>query len=116
MKKKNKSVRSSKNNKNPKFLSGALIGAVLGAAVEIFATSKTGKKVSKEIKNKSVEFYKFMAPQLKRVAKEMGEEEYKTLVNKSISHFGKKKKLTPKEKRELAKEALASWKHLKKHL
>ncbi len=116
MKKKNKPVRKLKNGKGGKFLSGALIGAALGVAAEIFATSEKGKKVSKEIKSRSIEFYKFIAPQLKRVAEEMGEEEYRTLVDKSISHFSKNTKLTPKEKADLAKEAHASWKHLKKHL
>ena len=62
------------SEKKSKFLSGALIGAALGVAAGIFATSKKGKEISKEAKVKIAEFYKFIAPQIKK-AKEMGEEE-----------------------------------------
>jgi len=111
MKKTNK-----KNNKQSShFLSGALIGATLAVAAGIFATSKTGKQMTKEVKSKSVEFYKYLAPQLKK-AKEMGEKEYKEFINKALTNYNKNKKFNKEDLEGLAKEAYASWKHFKKHL
>ena|SRR3989338_9067325 len=103
------------DEKSNKFLSGALIGAALGVAAGIFATSKKGKEISKEAKVKIAEFYKFIAPQIKK-AKEMGEEEYKKFINKALISYNKNKNLSTEQVKSLAKEAHASWKHLKKHL
>jgi len=103
------------SEKKGKFLSGALIGAVLGVAAGIFATSKKGKEISKEAKVKIAEFYKFIAPQIKK-AKEMGEREYKAFINKALVGYNKTKKFKKEDLKSLAKEAHASWKHLKKHL
>lgn len=103
------------NKKNSKFLSGALIGAALGVAVGLFATSKKGKEVTKEIKDKSIEFYKFIAPQLKKV-KEMGEKEYKDFIKSTLASYSKNKNLNKTDLANIAKEVQASWKHLKKHL
>lgn len=104
-----------KEEKSSKFLSGALIGAALGVAAGLFATSKAGKDMTKEVKNKSVEFYKYIAPQIKK-AKEMGEKEYKEFINKALVSYNKNKKFSDKDIENLKKEAKASWKHLKKHL
>lgn len=101
--------------KSSKFLSGALIGAVLGVAAGIFATSKKGKEMGREVKDKSVEFYNFIAPQLKKV-REMGEQEYKKFINKAVLEYKKNKNLSTEQVKNIAKEAHASWKHLKKHL
>jgi gas vesicle protein len=104
-----------KTNKSSKFLSGALIGATLAVAAAIFAESKTGKEVRREVKDKMAEFYKFAAPKLKN-AKEMGEKEYKIFINKALADYRKNKKFDAEDLKKLAKEAHASWKHLKKHL
>lgn len=103
------------NKKSSKFLSGALIGAALGVAAGIFANSDKGKEVAKEIKDKSIEFYKYLAPQIKK-AKEMGEKEYKAFINKALANYNKDGKFDKEDLKKLAKHAHASWKHLKKHL
>ena len=103
------------SEKSNKFLSGALIGAALGVAAGIFAESKTGKEVRKEVKDKMAEFYKTIAPKLKN-AKEMGEREYKSFINKALVGYNKTKKFKKEDLKNLAKEAHASWKHLKNHL
>ena len=103
------------NKKSSKFLSGALIGATLAIATAIFAESKTGKKMRKEAKDKVAEFYKFIIPKLKN-AKEMGEKEYKIFIDKALADYKKNKKFDAEDLKKLAKEAHASWKHLKKHL
>ncbi len=104
-----------KTNKSSKFLNGALIGAALGVAAGIFAESKTGKEVRGEVKAKLADFYKTVAPKLKN-AKEMGEKEYKIFINKALADYNKTGKFDAEDLRKMAKEAHASWKHLKKHL
>ena len=104
-----------KTNKSSKFLDGALIGAALGVAAGIFAGSKTGKEVRKEIKDKLADFYKTVSPKLKN-AKEMGEKEYKIFIDKALVDYRKNKKFDAEDLKKLAKEAHASWKHLKKNL
>jgi len=101
--------------KSSKFLSGALIGAVLGVAAGIFASSKTGKQVKKEMKDKMTDFYQTIAPKLKKM-KEVGEQEYKLFINKALTDYNKDGKFDKKDLKNLAKQAHASWKHLKKHL
>jgi gas vesicle protein len=101
--------------KGSKFLSGALIGAALGVAAGIFSESETGKEMRRELKGKMAEFYKTVAPKLKN-AKEMGEKEHKIFINKALADYKKNKKFDTEDLKKIAKEAHASWKHLKKHL
>ena len=109
-----KKVNKKDTKKSSHFLSGALIGATLAVAAGIFASSKTGKEMTKEVKNKSLEFYKYIAPQLKK-AKDIGEKEYKEFINKALLNYNKNKKFNKEDLESLAKEAHASWKHIKKH-
>lgn len=97
-----------------KLLEGALAGAVLGAAAGLLLAPESGKALRSDAKRKAADFYKHLAPQLKRV-KKMGEKEYKEAVHKAMAGYKKVKKLSEKEARELTQEAHASWKELKKH-
>lgn len=101
--------------KSSKFLSGALVGAALGIAAGIFATSKTGKKMQKDAKEKMADFYADLAPKLKK-AKAIGEKEYQNLIGKALKDYNKDGKIDEKDLKYLAQQAKASWKHLKKHL
>ncbi len=104
-----------KTKKSSKFLSGALVGATLGIAAGIFANSAKGKELKKEVKDKMADFYKTIAPKLKNM-KEVGEKEYKTFINKALADYNKNGKFDKEDLKNLAKQAHASWKHLKKHL
>ena len=80
----------------------------------------TGKPVdedllSKELKFKMAEFYKTIAPKIKR-AKAMGEKEYKAFITKALADYNKDGKFDAEDLKSLMKEAHASWKHLKKNL
>ncbi len=90
---------------------GGLIGAALGVGAGLLAESKLGKKAG----HLPADFYRYMAPQIKKV-KRVGEAEYKKFVAEATKRYGKDKKLSQAEANHLAKEAQASWKHLKKHL
>lgn len=104
-----------KKKTSSKFLSGALIGAALGVAAGLFADSEKGKEMRKEMKDKMADFYATIAPKIKK-AKEMGEKEYKVFVNKALADYNKDGKFDKEDLKKLAKQAHASWKHLKKHL
>lgn len=103
------------NQKSSKFLTGALVGAMLGIAVGVLAETKTGKKLAKQAKGKSGEFYKYIIPKLKK-AKQMGEKEYKLFIKSALETYAKNKELTKEEVDSLAKQTHKYWKLLKKHL
>lgn len=104
-----------KKNNALKLLEGALAGAALGAAAGLLLAPESGKKLRSDIKKKSADFYRHLAPQLKKMGK-IGEKEYQAAVKKAMASYGKAKKLSAKEMADLIKEAYASWKELKKHL
>ncbi len=104
-----------KNNKI-KLLEGGLIGAALGVAAGIFLSSTdAGKKLGGELKDKSADFYAYLAPRIKKM-KKMGEAEFKLFVKNAAQNYSKAKKLTVEEGETLVSEAAKAWKHLKKHI
>ena len=96
-------------------LMGTLVGAALGAAAGILLAPESGKKIRKDIKNKSAEFYAYLAPQLKKI-KKLGQAEFKVLVENTAKNYSKAKKLSLKEEKVLIERAQNSWNHLKRHL
>lgn len=114
-KKSKKSRPAKKGRKGRSALAGGLIGAALGVGAGLLAESNFGKKMGKEAKHLSADFYKFMVPQVKKV-KKMGEAEYKKFVAEAMKRYGKDKKLSEAEGKRLLREAQGSWKHLKNNL
>lgn len=112
---KNHQVNNMKNKNGVKLLEGALIGAVLGVAAGMLATSETGRKMGKDIKKLSGDFYRYIAPQVKKL-KKVSEAQYNAFVTESAKKYAKTKKLSLAEQKALAAEAKRSWKHIKKHL
>lgn len=104
-----------KSKKGLHILEGVLAGAALAVAAGIFSQTKTGKKLTSDIRDKSAEFYKYLAPQIKK-AKQMTEAQYHQLIDASMARYSKAKKLTNAEIRDLKREARSSWSHLKKNL
>lgn len=98
-----------------KLLGGALAGAALGVAAGLLLAPESGRQLRKNLKKRTVDFYKTLAPQLKKVEK-LGEAEYKALVKKAAASYSKAKKLSKNEAKELLQEAQKSWEQLKKHL
>jgi len=95
-------------------LEGALAGAVLGVAAGLFITSKKGKEIQKDIKQHTADFYKSIAPKVKKI-KSMTEEEFKAFMGEAALKYGKAKKLSEKEIKDLTKEVKSGWSHLAKH-
>ena len=107
--------RQVKNKTGVHMLEGALIGVTLAAAAGIFARSRTGKKVLANMRDKSAEFYNYIAPQIKKI-KTMSKAEYSAFIDSAVERFGKLKKLSATEARELSNAAKASLADLKDNL
>jgi len=95
-------------------LEGALIGTALGVAAGLFLTSKKGKQLQKDIKQKAAGFYAYIAPKLKKI-KKLGEKEYIAFMEGAARNYSKAKKFSAAETKMLVAEAKKTWKHLKKH-
>lgn len=93
---------------------GAVVGAALGIAAGIVLAPESGKKFRTDIKKKSAEFHAYLAPRFK-VLKKVGEEEYDSLVKNAIKTYGKAKRLSESEGKDLVTHAKKSWKQIKKH-
>lgn len=106
-------------NSTEKIFKGALVGATLAVVAGVLLSSDEGKKMSKKIakntKKLSADFYNYITPQIKEL-KQLGEVEYTELVSEGIKKYAKIKKLSLREKKILSKEAENSWKHIKKQL
>jgi gas vesicle protein len=108
-------AKKSERGNSGKMMEGALIGAVLGVAAGLLITSETGKKMRKDVKKLSVDFYRYLAPQVKKL-KKVGEAQYGAFVDEGVKHYAKAKKLSLEDQKILAKEAKRSWGHIKRHL
>jgi gas vesicle protein len=104
-----------KNITSKEVLGGALIGAAVGVTAGIVGGSKAGKKIGHKIEQKVTSFYKYLSPELKRM-KNAGESEYKAFVKGAVEKYGEVKKLSTTEVKHLAREAAASWDHIKNNL
>lgn len=104
-----------KNKGNGKLLGGALVGAVLGVAAGILLAPESGKKVRKDIKKLSGDFYQYIAPQLKNL-KQVGSAQYHAFVAKSAKEYSKIKQLSLEEQGLLLAEAKRSWTHIREQL
>ena len=104
-----------KNTNKKNLLEGALAGAALGALAALLLAPESGKNLRKDIKQKSADFFKMLAPKLKKL-KKLSEDEYHALAKDAAMQYAKAKKMSKSEADELMKEAKSSWKELKKHL
>ncbi|MDQ5931604.1 MAG: hypothetical protein QG607_305 [Patescibacteria group bacterium] len=104
-----------KNKSGSHILGGALAGIALTVAAGIFSQTKTGKKIVKNVRDKSADFYKSLEPQLQK-AKEMSETQLHKVIDASLAKYGKTKKLSKAEIKELSETAYKSWEHLKKNV
>ena len=101
--------------KGGSLIAGASVGAVLGIAAGVLLAPQAGKKMRGDIKKLSGDFYRHMAPQIKRL-KVVGEAQYHAIVAEGAKRYAKAKKLSLSEEKILATEGKRSWMHIKRHL
>jgi gas vesicle protein len=95
-------------------LEGAIIGTALGVAAGLFLGSKKGKQLQKDIKEKTAEFYAYIAPKIRKM-KRMGEKEYAAFIENAAKNYSKAKKFSIAETKVLIAEGKKAWRHLKRH-
>ena len=98
-----------------KFIEGAAAGVTLGVAAALFLNSKAGKKITNDLRDHMADFYKYIAPKVKKMQK-MGQAEYKAFMKSSAEQYVKARKITGDTAQDLIKEAQKSWHHFSKHL
>ncbi|MCR4328906.1 MAG: YtxH domain-containing protein [Patescibacteria group bacterium] len=96
-------------------LGGALVGAVLGVAAGVLLAPESGKKMRRDIRKLSGDFYRYLAPQIKRL-KKVSETQYHAFVTEGVKKYADAKKLSLAEVKIIASEAKRSWGHMKKNL
>lgn len=104
-----------KKSSGGKILEGALVGAALGVAAGMLFAPKSGKKIRKNIKSISADFYRKVAPRVKKLRK-VGEKQLHAFAAKSVRQYARAKRLSAAEERALMAEAKRSWRHVKKYL
>ncbi len=114
VKKAAQAAKSAKGSDAAKVLSGALVGAALATAATLLLTPQSGKRLRQDIKQKSSDFYKSIAPRLKQIQK-LGEKEYKIFVHNAAQSYSKAKKLSDKETKALVAEAHKTWQYVAKN-
>ncbi len=110
-----KSTKNSLVSKKEKLLEGALVGAVLGVAAGMLLAPESGKKLREDIKKLPGDFYRYMAPRVKKL-KKASEKQYDAFVSEGVKNYVKAKKLSASEEKMLKNEVKRSWTHIKKHL
>lgn len=102
------------NEKSFKFLQGAVVGAILGAAAGMFMSSAKGKEIAGNAKDLMADFYKSVSPKLKKLGK-ITEQEYKEFMKSAAKKYTIAKQVSEDRAKELIDEAQKSWKHFYKH-
>ncbi|MDP2741263.1 MAG: YtxH domain-containing protein [bacterium] len=102
-------------NNTQKFLGGAIAGLALGVAASIFVSSKKGKELREDVKDRMADFYKYIVPKVKKIEK-MGEKEYKEFMKNAVGQYSKARKISEDVSKEIVKEAQKSWHYFSKHL
>lgn len=101
--------------KATKVLGGLAVGLALGVAASMFLSSKKGKALTNNVKETVADFYKNIAPQLKKIG-QMGEKDYHEFMDGAVEKYSEAKKLTKETAKELKDQVKNSWKHFAKNL
>ena len=107
--------KKSRKKNGKQLLEGALVGAVLGVAAGILLAPESGKKMRKDIKKLSGDFYRYAAPHIEKL-KQISEAQYTMLMAKGVKNYAKARRLSRAEEKMLAVAAKRSWGHMKRHL
>lgn len=91
------------------------MAAALGAAATALFTTKSGKKIQKDIKKMAGQVYREAMPQLKKL-KNVGKAEFEKVMAVGVSRYAAAQKMTAAEKAKLMKEAKGAWGKIKKHI
>lgn len=97
------------------FLKGALFGALIGTAVALLTTNKTGKQRRDEIKKMSKDLFGKIMKEVEKM-KVLSKEKYNEVVERVVAEYGKKRKLAAKVIGEMKSELKSRWADIQKHM
>ncbi len=97
------------------FMKGALLGALIGTAVALLTTKKTGKQRQEEFKKAHPELSAKILEAVGKV-KVMSKEKYDEIVEKAVIEYGKRKNLAKVQVEAVIKELKAKWNDVKKQM
>ncbi|MFA5128414.1 MAG: YtxH domain-containing protein [Patescibacteria group bacterium] len=97
------------------FMKGALLGALIGTAVALFTTKKTGKQRQEEFKKAHPELSAKILEAVGKM-KVMSKEKYDEIVEKAVMEYGKRKNLAKTQVAAVIKDLKAKWSDVKKQL
>lgn len=96
------------NKKNIRFLEGAAIGAVIGSIGALLFAQKSGKELRDDITEHTSDFFKAIAPKLRRM-KEVTQDEFDEFIEEAADKFAEMKKLSKHQVAQLIAHAKESW-------
>lgn len=97
------------------FMKGALIGALIGTAVALFTTKKTGKVRQKEFKMKHPELTANILEAVGKM-KVVSKEKYDEVVEKAVKKYGKRKNMAKAQVAAVVEDLKTKWSDVKKHI
>lgn len=96
-------------------MKGALLGALIGTAVALLTTKKTGKQRQEEFKKAHPELSAKILEAVGKM-KVMSKEKYEEVVEKVVVEYGKKKKMAGAQIKEIMAELKSKWSDIQKHM
>jgi gas vesicle protein len=115
MKKILKKSSGSNNNTGVKIGAGILTAAALAGAAAYLLSGKEGEKRRAKMKTWAVKAQKDVAQKVK-MARQMGEAQYKNLVDEAVKRYGSLEKVNIKELMQVAQEMKGDWKNFQRHV
>lgn len=97
------------------FMKGALLGALIGTAVALLTTKKTGKQRQEEFKKAHPELSAKILEAVGKL-KVMSKEKYDEIVEKVVGEYGKKKNMAASQIKEVMTELKKKWADVQKHM
>lgn len=97
------------------FMKGALLGALIGTAVALFTTKKTGKERQEEFKKMHPELSAKILEAVGKM-KVISKEKYDEIVEKVVMEYGKRKNIAKTQVATVVEDLKAKWSDVKKHM
>lgn len=104
--------RVTRHAQGVRLLGGVVTGVALGVATGILLAPESGKKVRKDIKKMSGDFYQYLAPRIEKI-RHIGKAQYQAFITGGAKEYARLKNLSLDEQNLLLAEAKRSWRYVR---